>query len=251
MKGAIIEARGVRLGTGRRDGLSFTVGAGEVVALPWGPGPRATALLEAVAGLRRPAGGTVRVRGADPYEDRGGRRPGAVWRAGGWFPGLTAAEVVDGWRRWTLDPLPAAEALRRTGLADRADVRYERLDPGEQRMLDLSLALVGRSDVLLLDEPTAGLGDAAADRVWRVLHELAASGAAVLLTPRSPAEARLADRVCGAAQPARPGPHDTVHPADAHPDRPDAGTRAARRPDPRAGARRRRPLASARPGVPV
>ncbi|MBE1534390.1 ATP-binding cassette domain-containing protein [Actinomadura algeriensis] len=229
MKGAIIEARGVRLGegTGRRDGLSFTVGAGEVVALAGRPGPGATALLEAVAGLRPPAAGTVRVRGADPYTD--GLRPGAVWRTGGWFPGLTVAETVDGWRRWTLDPLPAAEALRRTGLADRADVRFERLDAGEQRLLDLSLALVGRSDVLLLDEPTAGLGAAAADRVWRVLHELAAAGAAVLLTPRDPAEARLADRVCGAPPP-RANPHEA---ADAHADRPD----------PHAGARRRRPLA--------
>jgi ABC-2 type transport system ATP-binding protein len=194
MKAPVIEVRDLDLNEAVRT-VSFTVAQGEVYALLGRYGSGKTALLEILAGLRRPNGGTVRLRGADPYTDRDAARAGAVWRDGGLFPGLTVAEVVDTWRRWTLDPLTRDEALRLVGLARLADVPFERLTAGRRRLLDLALALVGRSDVLVLDEPTAGLDGAAAREVWSVLARLAADGVAVVVTTRDPDEACRADRV--------------------------------------------------------
>jgi ABC-2 type transport system ATP-binding protein len=194
----VIEVRDLRVRLGEREAVravSFTVARGEVYALLGGYGSGKTTLLEAVAGLRRPLGGSVRVGGIDPYERREETRIGTVWREGGLFPELTVAEVVDTWRRWTLDPLTRDEALRLTGLVGLADVPFDRLTDGERRLLDLALALVGGSDVLFLDEPTAGLKEAAAERVWSVLRFLAAHGVGVLLATRIPEEACRADRV--------------------------------------------------------
>ncbi|MEU9838419.1 ABC transporter ATP-binding protein [Actinomadura sp. NPDC048032] len=194
MRAPVIEVRDLDLNEAVRN-VSFTVARGEVYALLGRYGSGKTALLEILAGLRRPTGGTVRLRGADPYTDRDTARAAAVWRDGGLFPGLTVAEVVDAWRRWTLDPLTRDEALRLVGLSRLADVPFERLTAGWRRMLDLALALVGRSDVLVLDEPTAGLDAAAAGEVWSVLARVAADGAAVVVATRDPGEACRADRV--------------------------------------------------------
>lgn len=194
MKAPVIEVRDLDLNEAVRN-VSFTVAEGEIYALLGRYGSGKTTLLEILAGLRRPTGGSVRLRGADPYTERDAARPAAVWRDGGLFPGLTVAEIVDAWRRWTLDPLTRDEALRLARLEDLADVPFERLSAGRRRMLDLALALVGRSDVLLLDEPTAGLDGADASEAWSVLRTLAAHGTAVVVATRDPREACLADRV--------------------------------------------------------
>ncbi|TQM68121.1 ABC-2 type transport system ATP-binding protein [Actinomadura hallensis] len=194
MKAPVIEVRDLDLNEAVRN-VSFTVAGGEIYALLGRYGSGKTTLLEILAGLRRPTGGSVRLRGADPYTERDAARPAAVWRDGGLFPGLTVAEIVDAWRRWTLDPLTRDEALRLARLEDLADVPFERLSAGRRRMLDLALALVGRSDVLLLDEPTAGLDGADASEAWSVLRTLAAHGTAVVVATRDPREACLADRV--------------------------------------------------------
>ncbi len=194
MKAPVIEVRDLDLNEAVRN-VSFTVAEGEVYALLGCYGSGKTTLLEMLAGLRRPASGTVRLKGADPYTDRDSARAGAVWRDGGLFPGLTVTEVIDTWRRWTLDPLTRDEALRLARLTDAADVPFERLTPGQRRMLDVALALVGRSDVLFLDEPTAGLDAAAAREVWSVLLTLAAHGVSAVVTTRDPGEACRADRV--------------------------------------------------------
>ncbi|MEU5882160.1 ABC transporter ATP-binding protein [Spirillospora sp. NPDC047279] len=198
MRAKVIEVRGLKIRSGEREVVrdaSFSVARGEIYALLGRRGAGTTALLEAVAGDRRAASGTVRVRGADPYAARDALPAAAVWRDGGLFPGLTVAEVVDTWRRWTADPLTRDEALRLTGLAGFADVPFERLDAGERRLLDLALALIGRSDVLVLDEPTAGLDEADARRIWRILRFVAANGVTVLLATHDLDEACRADRV--------------------------------------------------------
>ncbi|MFC5750239.1 ATP-binding cassette domain-containing protein [Actinomadura rugatobispora] len=194
----VIEVSGAGVCFGGRDAVrdvSFGVAEGEVCALLGPPGAGKTTLLEIASGMRRPTSGRVRVRGADPYEDRAGLRTGAVWREGGLFPGLTVAEVVDTWRRWTLDPLPGDEALRLVGLGGCEGVPFERLTPCAQRLLDLALALVGRSDVLFLDEPSAGLDVASSRHVGSVLRGLAEDGVTILLATRDPYEAWCADRV--------------------------------------------------------
>jgi ABC-2 type transport system ATP-binding protein len=194
----VIEMRGAGVRFGERYAVrdaSFDVADGEVCALLGPVGSGKTTLLELASGMRRPSSGEVRMRGADPYQDRAELRTGVVWREGGLFPGLTAAEVVDTWRRWTADPLSRDEALRLTDLGGFEDVLFERLSPCGQRMLDLALALVSRSDVLFLDEPSAGLNDVAARQVWSVLRRLAGDGVTILLATRHSYEARYADRV--------------------------------------------------------
>ena len=198
MKANVIEVREIRVRFGADDavrGVSFSVAEGEIYALLGARGAGKTTLLEVVAGTRRPTFGAVRVRGADPYERRDAMRAGAVWRDGGLFPGLTVAEVVDTWRRWTMDPLTRDEALRLTGLSGLADVPFERLTDGQRRLLDLALALVGRSDVLFLDEPAAGLDEASARSVWAVLRRLAQGGVTILVATHDVDEACRADRI--------------------------------------------------------
>lgn len=197
MSGIVVEARELRVRCGARTvgDFSFGVPEGEVYALLGHAGSGKTLLLEALAGLRRPCGGAVRVRGTDPYAAREGLRIGTVWRDGGLFPGLTVSEIVTAWRRWTLDPLAAGEALALTGLEASAGVRFERLTAGERRRLDLSLALLGGSDVLFLDEPTSGLDSGTVHRIWSALRRIAASGTTVLMATREAAEARRADGV--------------------------------------------------------
>ncbi|MFC4913514.1 ATP-binding cassette domain-containing protein [Actinomadura gamaensis] len=184
MRPSVVEIRKLRVQAVRD--VSLSVRRGEVHAVLGGYGSGKTTLLEAVAGFRRPVAGTVEIRGGGPA---------TVWREGGLFPGLTVAEIVDAWRRWTLDPLTRSEALRLTGLADRASAVFEQLDDTERRLLDLALALVGRSDVLLLDEPFAALGAASAARVRGVLRSLAGNGTAILFTTRDVDEACRADHV--------------------------------------------------------
>ncbi|MBO2451816.1 ABC transporter ATP-binding protein [Actinomadura barringtoniae] len=196
MKANVIEVREIRVRFGADDavrGVSFRVAEGEIYALLGARGAGKTTLLEVAAGTRRPTIGSVRVRGLDPYERRDA--VGAVWRDGGLFPGLTVAEVVDTWRRWTMDPLTRDEALRLTGLSGLADVPFERLTDGQRRLLDLALVLVGRSDVLFLDEPTAGLDEAAARTVWAVLRVLARAGVTILVATHDVDEACRADRI--------------------------------------------------------
>ncbi|MGI5164076.1 ATP-binding cassette domain-containing protein [Spirillospora sp. CA-253888] len=198
MNGNVIEVTGLNVRCGGTEVLrevSFAVAAGEVYAVLGRHGSGKTTLLEAVAGLRRPMSGRVRVGGADPYARVRDVPVGAVWSDGGLFPGLTPREIVETWRRWTLDPLDRDEALRLAGLAAAADVPFERLSAGRRRRLDLALALIGRSDVLLLDEPTQGLDEADRRDVWAVLRALAAAGTTVLLATRDAREAARADRV--------------------------------------------------------
>ncbi|MEU8117611.1 ABC transporter ATP-binding protein [Spirillospora sp. NPDC049024] len=205
MSGIVVEARGLRVRCGARTvgDFSFAVPEGEVYALLGHRGSGKTLLLEALAGLRRPCRGTVRILGADPYAAREGLRIGTVWRDEGLFPGLTVSEIVEGRHRWTLDPLTAEEALALTGLERAARVRFERLTPGQRRRLDLSLALLDRSDVLFLDEPTSGLDSGTIHQIWATLRRIAAAGTTVLLTTRDAAEARRADRI-GVVDRARP-----------------------------------------------
>ncbi|MDL4815067.1 ATP-binding cassette domain-containing protein [Actinomadura opuntiae] len=203
MSTIVVEARDLRVSSGGGrpvGGFSLAVPEGGVHALLGRQGAGKTLLLEALAGLRRPSGGRVRLRGADPYAERGALRIGTVWRDGGLFPGLTVTEIVEGWRRWTLDPLTVDEALALTGLERVAGVRFERLAAGERRLLDLSLAMVARSDVLFLDEPTSGLDDGTIHRIWATLRRVSAAGTTVLLATRDAAEGRRADNVSAVDQ---------------------------------------------------
>ncbi|WP_033321424.1 ABC transporter ATP-binding protein [Streptomyces yerevanensis] len=179
-------------------GVTFDVGRGELFALLGTNGAGKTSTVELLEGLAPPAGGQVRVLGHDPYTERAAVRPriGVMLQEGGFPSELTVAETVRMWAGCTSGARPEGEALALVGLARRAGVRVKQLSGGEKRRLDLALALLGRPEVLFLDEPTTGLDAEGRQETWELVRELRAAGTTVLLTTHYLEEAEgLADRL--------------------------------------------------------
>jgi ABC-type multidrug transport system ATPase subunit len=179
-------------------GISFEVSSGEVLALLGVNGAGKTSALEVLEGLASASGGTVRVLGHDPQRERAAvrRHLGVLLQHSGLPGDLTVAETVRTWARTLTDPRPVDEALAQVGLTDRADVRVRSLSGGEKRRLDLTLALLGRPSVIVLDEPTTGLDPESRRSVWELVRGLVDDGAAVVLTTHHLEEAEeLADRI--------------------------------------------------------
>jgi ABC-2 type transport system ATP-binding protein len=179
-------------------GVTFSVGRGELFALLGTNGAGKTSTVELLEGLAPPAGGRVRILGHDPYEERAAVRPriGVMLQEGGFPSELTVAETIRMWAGCTSGARPTAEALDLVGLARRSGVRVKQLSGGERRRLDLALALLGRPEVLFLDEPTTGLDAEGRRSTWELVRELRDGGTTVLLTTHYLEEAEeLADRL--------------------------------------------------------
>ncbi|MEU8777446.1 ABC transporter ATP-binding protein [Streptomyces sp. NPDC048606] len=179
-------------------GVSFSVRRGEVFALLGTNGAGKTSTVELLEGLAAPTGGRVRVFGLDPHARRDSVRPrtGVMLQEGGFPSDLSVAETVRMWGGLTTGARPAAEALELVGLAARAGVRVKQLSGGERRRLDLALALLGRPEVLFLDEPTTGMDPEGRRDTWDLVRELRDRGTTVLLTTHYLEEAEaLADRL--------------------------------------------------------
>ena len=181
--------------------VSFGVPAGQVVAVLGPNGAGKTTLIEILEGFQSPTSGRVRVLGTDP---RAGGRTGQAWRARVGLVlqstsldhQLTVGEALRLYASLFGRPLPAAEVLTLIGLTGEAGTRIGALSGGQQRRVDLGLAVIGRPEVLFLDEPTTGLDPQARRELWAVIGELAATGTTVLLTTHYLDEAqRLASRV--------------------------------------------------------
>jgi len=180
------------------DGLSLSVGAGEVVALLGPNGAGKTSTVECLEGYRRPAGGSVRVLGLDPRADRRAVVPriGVMLQRGGIYPMLGPRQALALFARYYEHPEDPEALLGRVALDAMATTPWRHLSGGEQQRLSLALALVGRPDVVFLDEPTAGVDPEGRLEIRRVVTDLRDRGVAVLLTTHELAEAeRLADRV--------------------------------------------------------
>jgi ABC-2 type transport system ATP-binding protein len=176
-------------------GVSFAVERGEIVALLGPNGAGKTTTVEILEGFLAPSEGFVRVLGADPR--RGDRsRVGVVMQSTSLDAQLTVREAVTAFAAAYPSPRPVAEVLELVDLAEDARTRIGRLSGGRQRRVDLALGIVGRPEVLFLDEPTTGLDPAARRRTWDAVARLRADGATVLLTTHHMEEAeRLADRL--------------------------------------------------------
>jgi ABC-2 type transport system ATP-binding protein len=180
------------------DGLDLDVRRGETLALLGPNGAGKTTTVECCEGYRRPDAGTVRVLGHDPVrEPRALRhRVGLMLQEGGVYPMAHPDEVLDLFSRFYADPLEPHELLERVGLADATRTRFRDLSGGQKQRLSLALALVGRPEVVFLDEPTAGLDPAARRTTWQHLRDLREAGVTVVLTTHLLDEAEeLADRV--------------------------------------------------------
>ncbi|MFJ9849487.1 ABC transporter ATP-binding protein [Streptomyces sp. NPDC101150] len=179
-------------------GIDFSVGRGELFALLGTNGAGKTSTVELLEGLAAPTAGRVRVLGHDPFTERRKVRPriGVMLQEGGFPSELTSAETLKMWAGCTSGARPVGESLELVGLARRADVRVKQLSGGERRRLDLALALLGRPEVLFLDEPTTGLDTEARHETWRLVRELRDGGTTVVLTTHYLEEAEeLADRL--------------------------------------------------------
>lgn len=157
-----------------------------------------TSTLEVAEGLAKPSGGQVRVLGKDPYADRSvvRERVGIMLQSGGLPSGLTTLETASMWAGSLSRSRPPREVLDLVGLGGRNDVMVKSLSGGERRRLDLALALMGRPEVVFLDEPTTGMDPQSRERTQDLIRALVREGCAVVLTTHYLEEAEgLADRI--------------------------------------------------------
>jgi ABC-2 type transport system ATP-binding protein len=180
------------------DGLDLEVQPGETLALLGPNGAGKTTTIECCEGYRRPDGGTVRVLGLDPRRDAAALRPrvGLMLQEGGVYPLARPAEVLRLFAAYHRDPLDPEALLERVGLDDARRTRFRDLSGGQKQRLSLALAVVGRPEVVFLDEPTAGLDPAARRATWDHVRELRSEHVTVVLSTHLLDEAEeLADRV--------------------------------------------------------
>jgi ABC-2 type transport system ATP-binding protein len=180
------------------DGASFTMSRGRVLALLGANGAGKTSLLQVCEGFRRPDAGKVRVLGVDPWTDRGPLLPrlGIMLQSGGVYPTVRAGEILRLLASFARHPVPVDTLAERLGLAGFLRTPYRLLSGGERQRLGLAMALVGRPELLLLDEPTAGMDTHARHATWQLIAEARTDGVSVLLTTHLLDEAeRLADDV--------------------------------------------------------
>jgi ABC-2 type transport system ATP-binding protein len=199
--GVAIQALDVRKAYGRREvlgGVTFEVRLGELFALLGPNGAGKTTTVEIIEGYRRPDGGSVRVLGLDPARDGARLRPrlGLMLQEGGIDNRSTPREMLRLYARFFRDPENPDRLLEEVDLGRAADTRYRRLSGGEKQRLGLALALLGRPELLVLDEPTAGMDPAAKQATRERIGALRRAGTTILLTTHELGDVeRLADRV--------------------------------------------------------
>ncbi len=198
---AVIEVRDLYKRYGGIDavaGVSFDVAEGEVYGLLGHNGAGKSTTVEILEGHRRLTSGTVSVLGADPGES--GRefrdRIGIVLQTSGVEKQLTIREALRFYGSPSRDPRPIDEVVEMVGLTAKIDARIGTLSGGQRRRLDLALGIIGRPEILFLDEPTTGFDPVARRESWQLIQQLCAGGTTVLLTTHYLDEAeQLADRV--------------------------------------------------------
>ncbi|WP_447003105.1 ABC transporter ATP-binding protein [Saccharothrix isguenensis] len=180
------------------NGLDLTLETGTVLALLGPNGAGKTTTVEVCEGFRTADGGAVRVLGLDPKRDGDKLRPriGVMPQGGGGYPGVRADEMLRLIAACAANPLDPAWLIDVLGLSSSVRTPYKRLSGGQQQRLSLACALVGRPELVFLDEPTAGMDPQARRLVWELVSALRADGVTVLLTTHLMDEAEaLADHV--------------------------------------------------------
>ena len=199
--GAAIEVRGLTKSYGdvhAVQGIDLLVARGQIFALLGPNGAGKTTTVEILEGYRSRDGGTVQVLGYDPARQRRAlkSRIGIVLQSSGMDRYLTAAETVAMYAGYYPRPRPVDEVIGLVGLQAKRNTRVLQLSGGQQRRLDVAIALVGNPDLLFLDEPTTGFDPSARHEAWEVIKNLATLGKTVLLTTHYMDEAQyLADQV--------------------------------------------------------
>lgn len=198
---AVIEVRDLRKRYGATDavaGISFEIAEGEVYGLLGHNGAGKSTTVEILEGHRRRSSGTVSVLGTDPADS--GRdfrdRIGIVLQTSGVEQQLTVREALRFYGSCYRDPRPIDEVVEMVGLTAKVDDRIGSLSGGQRRRIDLALGIIGKPELLFLDEPTTGFDPVARRESWKLIQRLCEGGATVLLTTHYLDEAEhLADRV--------------------------------------------------------
>jgi ABC-2 type transport system ATP-binding protein len=179
-------------------GLSLRAERGQVTAILGPNGAGKTTTIEICEGYRRADSGTVRVLGLDPVSDARELRArvGVMLQSGGVPPSARAGEYLRVQASFYARPLQPAAVLAALGLTSSARTPYKHLSGGQQQRLGLAAAVIGRPDLVFLDEPTAGLDPQARHATWELIEGLRAAGTGVILATHYMEEAeRLADQV--------------------------------------------------------
>ena len=179
-------------------GVDLDIEAGEVFAFLGPNGAGKTTTVEILEGFRTRDGGSVDVLGVDPARAGGlwRNRIGIVLQSSGGLDLLTPREILGSTARVYARPKGVDEVLDSVGLTDKADARIGGLSGGQRRRLDVGLGIIGRPEVLFLDEPTTGFDPQARRDFWDLITSLAGDGTTILLTTHYLDEAEhLADRV--------------------------------------------------------
>lgn len=180
------------------DGLDLEVHRAEVFALLGPNGAGKTTTVEMCEGFLRPDSGSIEILGLDPAGDnaRLRERIGVMLQGGGGYPAARAGEMLNLVASYAADPLDPQWLLDTLGLTDAARTTYRRLSGGQQQRLALACAVVGRPELVFLDEPTAGMDAHARIVVWELIDALRRDGVTVVLTTHHLTEAEeLADRL--------------------------------------------------------
>jgi ABC-2 type transport system ATP-binding protein len=196
-----VRVAGLRKSYGEHEalkGVDFTIASGEVFGLLGPNGAGKTTTVEILEGYRERDGGEVEVLGIDP------QRAGTAWRerigvmlqSSSLYPNLTVRESLRVFAGYYTTPRTPDEVIDIVELGEKAESRVRTLSGGQQRRLDLGLALVGDPELVFLDEPTTGFDPGARRAAWDTVRNLRALGKTILLTTHYLDEAeQLADRV--------------------------------------------------------
>lgn len=198
---AVIEVEGLVKsydGTNVVDGVSFTVEPGEIFGIVGPNGAGKTTIVESVEGLRRPDGGSIRVLGLDPIEDRSQitERLGAQLQESRLQDKIRVGEALDLYASFYRSPADWQGLLDRFGLEGKARSKYTDLSGGQKQRLSIALALVGSPEIAILDELTTGLDPQARRSTWATIEQIRTDGVTVVLVTHFMDEAeRLCDRI--------------------------------------------------------
>ncbi|HEV1998608.1 MAG TPA: ABC transporter ATP-binding protein [Candidatus Dormibacteraeota bacterium] len=180
------------------DGLSMTVPADAITAILGPNGAGKTTTIECCEGYRHPDRGTIRVLGLDPVRDGAVLNPriGVMLQAGGIYPSVRGEDILRHTARLYAHPLDPAMLIERLGLEAARKTTYRRMSGGQQQRLSLAMAVVGRPELVFLDEPSSGLDPQARRATWELMRELRTDGVSVVLTTHLMDEAEeLADHL--------------------------------------------------------